>query len=386
MIEIKNKTQCCGCAACANICPKECISMVADQEGFLYPSVNTVECINCDACVRVCPELNIISSIGEGLPSAYAAYALDESIRQESSSGGVFTVLADYVLKDGGVVFGAAFDDDFNVRHIFVDKKEDMYKLRGSKYLQSRTENCYILAKKFLNDGKKVLYSGTPCQIVGLHNYLGKDYKNLILVDIICHGVPSPLVWQKYLQSLPQASSGHKPRRISFRHKYYGWKRYSVSIKYDDTEYLCEFGKDKFMQAFLRDLCLRPSCYECPSKGEERVSDFTIADFWGIQDVMPEMDDDKGTSLVIIHTKKGKTIFNGVVVNIKYKVVDFYSAIKYNESMVKSVSMPMRRNSFMSEIIKDRNFDAIEKKYCQPNLFQKGRRFIVRIFNKIFKR
>ena len=266
---------------------------------------------------------------------------------------------------------------------IFVDKKEDMYKLRGSKYLQSRTENCYILAKKFLNDGKKVLYSGTPCQIVGLHNYLGKDYKNLISVDIICHGVPSPLVWQKYLQSLPQASSGHKPRRISFRHKYYGWKRFSISIKYDDAEYLCESGKDKFMQTFLRDLCLRPSCYECPSKGEERVSDFTIADFWGIQDVMPEMDDDKGTSLVIIHSDKGREIFEKIKLKIKYKEADLQIAINHNPSMLKSVRKPVGRDRFMSAIESCKDFNKYVNKYCGTTFVKRLERFIKRVIKKV---
>lgn len=372
MIQITNKAECCGCGACANICPKNCITMTADEEGFLYPSVEKSACINCDACVRVCPELN--KPTGGGTPSAYAAYTPDDNTRKDSSSGGIFSVLASHVLKDNGVVFGAAFDEDFNVKHIFVDKEADMYKLRGSKYLQSRTEDCFVQAKKFLNEGRKVLYSGTPCQIAGLYNYLGKDYDNLILVDIICHGVPSPLVWQKYLQSLPQASSRRKPRRISFRHKNYGWKRYSVSIKYDDTEYLCEHDKDTFMRVFLKDLCLRPSCYNCPAIGANRISDFTLADFWGIQYVCPKMDDNNGTSLVIIHSDKGSSIFDSVRASLRYKQVDFAHAIKYNPAMITSKAKSTVRDAFMNEVINGRELAFLVKEYCHFTIKERVKR------------
>lgn len=384
MIQITNKTQCCGCGACANICPKHCIAMTADEEGFLYPSIDKSVCIDCNACVRVCQELN--KPTGGGMPSAYAAYASYDNIRKESSSGGVFSVLASYVLKDNGVVFGAAFDEDFNVKHIFVDKEADMYKLRGSKYLQSRTEDCYAQAKKFLNEGRKVLYSGTPCQIAGLHNYLGRDYESLILVDFICHGTPSPLVWQTYLNSLPQASSRRKPRRISFRHKYYGWKRYSVSIKYDDTEYLCERDKDAFMRAFLSDMCLRPSCYNCPAKGMSHVSDFTIADFWGIQNVLPEMDDDKGTSLVFVHSEKGDKIFQAVQSKIIVKAVDCNVAVRYNPSMVRSVRKPDNRNKFMRAIENSMPFEIAVEKYCRKSKRELAVYFAKRFVKKIIRR
>lgn len=354
--------------------------MIADEEGFLYPSVDKSLCINCGACDRVCPELN--NHVGGGTPKAYAAYTLDDEIRAQSSSGGIFSVLASYVLNNGGVVFGAAFDDDFNVHHICVDKEADMYKLRGSKYLQSRTEDSFAKTKQFLNEGRKVLFSGTPCQIAGLHNYLGKDYENLVMVDLICHGTPSPLVWQKYLSSIANSDNG-KIKSIFFRNKTYGWRGYSISVEYDDAQYISKNSDNKYIKAFIRDVCLRPSCYNCPSKGLARSSDITLADFWGIENLMSEMDDDKGTSLVMIHSEKGEQIFADISKNIKCKPTDFNEAIKHNPSMLRSVYRPKDRDKFMKAILSGKPFDKMVDKYCRVHLKTHIRRLCGKVLRKL---
>lgn len=253
MIQIKDKSVCCGCAACVQICPKQCISLSEDKEGFLYPTVNHDLCIECGKCEQVCPELHSFEA-HEPL-KVYAASHSDEAVRAASSSGGIFTLLAEAVINDGGVVFGARFDSDWSVVHDFTETHEGLQAFRGSKYLQSRIGNTYRQAEKFLKAGRKVLFSGTPCQIAGLKRYLHKDYENLLAVDFVCHGVPSPLVWKKYLEetiarqceknsvllhSNPLISergsmAGIRKRKIdaiSFRNKNLGWKKYSFALDY----------------------------------------------------------------------------------------------------------------------------------------------------------
>ena len=221
MIEITEQVKCTGCSACANICPKQCISMVADLEGFLYPSVDTKECINCGLCEKICPILKKNPIKSDDI-IAYAAMLNNTDIRLESSSGGVFTAIAESVIDKNGVVFGAELDENFNVIHTYVETKEELKKFRGSKYVQSVIGETYKRAKGFLDQGRFVLFTGTPCQIGGLYAYLNKDYDNLITQDLICHGVPSPMVWRKYLEFREDISHAGV-RRMSFRHKKYGW-------------------------------------------------------------------------------------------------------------------------------------------------------------------
>ena len=234
MIEIQNKKDCCGCGACNQVCPKQCIKMESDKEGFLYPKVDTESCINCGLCEKSCPILNNQRS-KELFQKYYLAYYTDEVVRLSSSSGGVFSVLSKAVIQNGGVVFGAAFDQEWLVHHVGVERQEDLRVLRGSKYLQSRSESCYREAKALLEVGRPVLYSGTGCQIAGLKSYLKKDYEKLLTVDIICHGVPSPKLWKHYLSEQEQ-TFGAPVQRVFFRNKDTGWNNFSMSIDFSNQK------------------------------------------------------------------------------------------------------------------------------------------------------
>ncbi|MHB9941098.1 (4Fe-4S)-binding protein [Clostridium sporogenes] len=348
MIKINKKRDCSGCHACANVCPTNCITMIEDKEGFLYPKVNSAKCINCGLCEKACPIINNKERVND--TTAYACINKDERIRFESSSGGVFTLLAESIINNGGVVFGAGFDDGLNLVHSYTDTIEGLSKFRGSKYLQSKIGETYKQAKECLEKGTKVLFSGTPCQISGIISYLGRDYDNLICIDIICHGVPSPKVFKMYRTEL-EKKHGATTGKIAFRRKNLGWKLFSVWISFNNnTEYKKDLTKDIFMKGFLSDLYLRPSCYDCKSKTLNRLSDITIADFWGIDNIAPEFDDDKGTSLVLINSDKGKTIFEKLQQKMIVKQVDCDEAIKYNSAAIKSVPINVKRDRFFQNL------------------------------------
>ncbi|MFR1757493.1 MAG: Coenzyme F420 hydrogenase/dehydrogenase, beta subunit C-terminal domain, partial [Thomasclavelia spiroformis] len=324
MIVIKDKSMCSGCHGCMNICPKNCITMKEDNEGFWYPIVDREKCIECGLCEKSCPILNDMSV--KNSPKAYACYNKDDEIRKESSSGGIFTLLASYIIKRGGVVYGAAFNNKFEVEHIQVSTIDDLSKLRGSKYVQSKLGNTYSEIKKLLSQEKLVYFSGTPCQVDGLLSFLNKKYDNLICQDIICHGVPSPKLWKYYLRQFKLEDNA----KIVFRDKSTGWDSYSFTIN-QNNKYSQLASQNDYMKVFLKDLCLRPSCYDCHSKSLHRNSDITLGDFWGIKEIYSEMyDENKGTSLVFINSDKGKNIFNKILNEIKFKYVDIDKASLYN--------------------------------------------------------
>lgn len=378
MIEIKDKSLCSGCAACFNICPQECIIMKNDEEGFLYPEVDKSLCIACGLCDKVCGGY---SSQNTDV-SAYACINKDDKIRKSSSSGGVFYLLAEYVLDCNGVVFGAVFDNDFSVYHVSVENKNDLHKLQGSKYVQSRIGDAYKKAKELIESKRLVLFSGTPCQTDGLAKYLGKEYDNLILQDIICHGVPSPAVWHKY-KKYRESAAGAAIQRISFRHKQYGWKTYSVLFKFlNNTEYIMKLNEDLYMKAFLKNLSLRPSCYNCQHKELNRMSDITLADFWGVEKINLDFFDDKGTSLVWIHSKKGKEIFDIIKKKMIFKKTDINEALKYNKAALESVHLPSTRESFFKNIGKA-NFKHLVNKYSGEKLIDKVKIKIEILWRKI---
>ena len=255
MIDLLKKNKCSGCHACASACPKNCITMVEDAEGFLYPKVDETQCSDCGLCEKVCPIITPCKNKGETEIKAYAMQNKERDICLESSSGGVFTAIATEIISRGGVVFGAAFDEKFNVVHKGVNNVEDLQQLRGSKYVQSTIKDAYQRAERYLQDGKWVLFTGTPCQIGGLHAYLNKAYARLITQDIICHGVPSPMVWRKYLEYRKDLANGANPRKITFRSKDTGWKRFSVAISFDNNvEYCKGVYEDAMMKAFLQNL------------------------------------------------------------------------------------------------------------------------------------
>ncbi len=389
MINITEKSKCSGCHACAEICPKKCIQMVSDDEGFWYPKVEETECIHCGLCEKSCPIIMPCAPASEDVLTAYAAIYQEEPIRLKSSSGGVFSALATYVLQQGGVVFGAAFDENFNVVHKCVEGIEELDCLRGSKYVQSKIGNSYRQAEDFLRAGRLVLFSGTPCQVEGLLSYLRKPYENLITQDLICHGVPSPMVWQKYIEYRRMQANGGSIEEISFRSKNTGWKGYSTTFFFEaGLKYQAAHNQDPMMQVFLKNLCLRPSCYDCAFKTKARRSDITLADFWGIQNVLPDIDDDKGTSLVIIQSEKGKEIFQKIEGAILAVKIDLDVAISYNSAMIKSSPLPKKRDAFLKEI-ESKDFLKVQKKYCKIPLFTKIKRFIgkcIRKAKKIFKK
>lgn len=372
MIKIKNKELCSGCHSCFNVCPQQCIKMTADFEGFLYPVIDMENCIDCGLCEKACPIINGYNGAAKG--KAYACINKDEVIRINSSSGGIFTLIATEILKTGGIVFGAAFDEELNVHHIEVDSRKDLNLLRGSKYLQSRIGDTYKKVENYLKENRSVLFSGTPCQISGLKSYLKKDYDNLILQDIICHGVPSIYVWQQYLKFRKKTAEQDVDRNIlpSFRLKDNGWKNYLLSINFvGEKEYKCIASQDIYIKAFLNNLSLRPSCYACHSKSIVRESDITLADFWGIENVLPEMFDDKGTSLVLVNSEKGRLLFENVADKMICKEVNIDDAIKYNPSAIKSVNRPKNRDKFMNLIL-NIDFDKAVSKCLKVSTIKKG--------------
>lgn len=360
MNQIIKKSSCCGCGACVAICPQECIEMIADDEGFLYPKINTNICVGCDSCRHVCPALKKNGVVEDPFHISYAANCCDEKTRENSSSGGIFTLLADEVLLRDGIVFGAAFSNDYRaVEHIAISRSEDLDKLRGSKYVQSILGNTYQQVKGFLDDGRSVMFSGTPCQVEGLKSYLGKEYDHLLCVDLICHGVPSPKVWKTYLAFREQCADSSVDK-VSFRNKVHGWKNYSVAFEFaNKTQYRVCFSEDLFMKTFLSNICLRPSCGQCWAKGINRKSDITLADFWGVENVVPKMYDDKGTSLVLIHSKKGFQWFESINSKMEYeKVGDTEIALKYNLSAVQSSEFHNNRKELFLRL-KDTPFDQL---------------------------
>lgn len=357
MIHITDKRNCCGCTACVQRCPKHCIFLEEDQEGFLYPKVNIDDCINCGLCEKVCP---IINKYKKTQPiETLAAINENNEIRFKSSSGGIFSLLANNIIEKGGIVFGATFDEKWNVNHISVKEKNDLFQFMGSKYLQSLIKETYLEAEAYLKQGILVLFSGTLCQIAGLKHFLGKSYDNLITIDCLCHGVPSPKVWQLYLKELLTDKIGNI-KTISFRDKKTGWKNYSFTIQFTDgTKFTQQASKNVYMRGFLSHLYLRPSCENCPSKSGRSGSDLTIADYWGVNVLNPDMDDDKGTSLILVNTEKGKRIFEEL--KCTYKPINLHDAIKNNSGFNEKAIPHKKRKYFFERIGRVKLSNLIKK-------------------------
>lgn len=351
------KETCCGCSACEQTCPKNCIVMQEDSEGFLYPMVNEELCVGCGACEKACPSLSPNES--RRPLKALAAINKDEEIRRKSSSGGIFTLMAEKVLAQGGWVFGAHFNDSWEVVHGKTNRRDELDSYRGSKYVQSRIGSCFAEAEKLLKEGRFVMFVGTPCQIAGLHHFLGKSYDRLLTVDFICHGVPSPAVWRWYVKQV--AGKLILPRwlyrlfgwavpigvihDVEFRNKQQGWKQYQMLFKSKNgREKTCFHWDDTYMKAFLNNYDLRPSCYHCLAKEGRSHSDITLADFWNVHKVIDGFDDNKGTSLVLVNSHQGYDFLQDV--DCRMQAVDFDDAIQYNPSWSKSYELNPKRQEF----------------------------------------
>ncbi len=361
---LKEASRCNGCSACANVCPKNCITMTADKLGFLYPEIDNGLCVNCGLCESVCPVFG--GTKAENFTRAFAVKNKNADVVALSSSGGAFTAVAEEIIKNGGVVFGAAFKKDFTgVEHIAVEKAEDLSLLRGSKYVQSKIGDAYFKAKTFLDRGRQVLFTGTPCQIEGLLSYLKKPYDKLYTQDIICHGVPAPAVWEKYVQ-LKKEQYNSEIKGASFRCKKSGWSTFSMQILFENGKQYCvKKSQDLYMKGFLDNLYLRSSCYDCAFKTVSRKADITLADFWGVWNIHPDFHSDKGVSLVLCHSEKGATLIEGLSDKLEIIETDTESAVQFNSAATHSVPSHPQREDFINDFEK-LPFEVTMKKYCTP--------------------
>lgn len=362
MIEIKEKKICAGCTACASICPKKCIQMQSDEEGFLYPVTDVKSCVGCGACENVCPIQNPVKE-EKVRQMAWLVQHKDEDVRLDSSAGGAFTAIATVIMeKGGGVVFGAAYDSKFRVHHTYVERAEELCKFRNSKYVQSDLGNCFQQVKRFLREDRWVCFSGTPCQIEGISKYLGKTYEKLVLVDVVCHGIPSPLVWKRYLEY--QGVADKDIDNIRFRDKFYGYKYSTMSMTSSGKNvYHAGSQLDPMLRAFFSDICDRPSCYECPFKKRYRVSDLTIWDCFSVYDFDKDMDDDKGITRMLCHTKKGEDLVREIEAVAKCKEVSPDKLVAGVKEMYESVPMNPKRAKFMEDAKRFSGAELFDKYY-----------------------
>lgn len=344
-----DKKDCTGCAACVSACPAKCMVMQEDAEGFLYPQIQAEACIKCGKCTRVCPVANQKEEM-PFLQTGYIVQNKEEQILRESTAGGAFTAIARYVIEQGGVVFGAALTENLSVQHCCADHMEALAGIRGSKYVQSAIGNTFIQAKEYLDQGKPVCFSGTPCQIEGLMAFLGRDYENLITVDVVCRAVPSPLIYRKYLE-LQEAKFGEKITGIRFRDKAYGYKYSTMNLTTERNRGNYHEGveTDPWLRAFFSGMCLRPSCYDCRFKRRYRVSDFTIWDCFHVGRFSKELDNDKGATRILIHTEKGQKLFEVISGDFNCIAVPPEQIVDGTKEMFCSVSYNGKRTAFMQD-------------------------------------
>lgn len=359
----QDKALCCGCTACSNICPVKCINMIEDQDGFIYPDVNKDKCINCELCKKVCPFNNSDMLKHQAANECYALTISNDDILLNSSSGGAFTAIMQAFCDKNYVIFGAEMCDDFVVRHTSAYSIEEASKFRKSKYVQSDINNSYVEAKKALEDGKKVLFTGTGCQIAGLRGFLQKDYDNLLTVDLVCHGVPSQKLFNKYICSLEKKYKS-KVKEITFRVKREGHSR-NIKISFENKKQIFQNSiKNIYLRAFHDGIMYMSSCYKCPFASPKRSSDITIADFWGINKITDKFDVSKGVSLVINNTEKGKLIFKNLN-NINYIKTDINFAMQNNYNLQAPTKFHANREKFLELARVD--FLRAVNKYCYLN-------------------
>lgn len=362
MIEINDKSMCCGCTACYNICPVGAIRFQPDSQGFNYPIVDKSKCINCDRCVKVCQYCSQ-QTVTPQIPKAYAAYNQNPAERERSSSGGIFILLAKSVLEKGGAVVGASFDQRNRVCHKIITSLNDLDDILGSKYVQSDLGNIFRQIEQMLKTGTTVLFSGTGCQINGLRLYLGKDYQTLLCVDVVCLGVPSPAIWEKYLFHYFRDFS---ISRINFKEKSMGWHNFSLKVT-GNREWTEEGRGNKYMLGYFRGYYKRPSCYNCKSKGIRRQSDITLADCWGIEKINPAMDDNQGTSAVLLHSAKGMEYWRQISGQLVFCPINPEDLAKYNKGVSESLS-PNRLTPIFWKAVELLPFKMVFSLFCSPSI------------------
>lgn len=345
MKQVLEKSRCTGCTACMNICPKGAITMVEDSDGFKYPVIDQDKCINCGLCVKTCPVLN--TKENESLNKCYVGYNKSEEVRLNSSSGGIFSLIANHILDQKGIVIGAEFNKENELKHIAIEKTKDLNKLMGSKYLQSDLTDIFKYIKENIKE-RKILFVGTPCQVGGLKAFIKNDYNNLICIDLVCHGVPSPKLFKKYIEELENENG--KLLNYNFRDNSTGWDTYSNTATFKDKKITEDRRQNKYMKLFLADVALRQSCFNCNFKLGNKYSDITLGDFWGIKKHYPEMYNKNGVSAIIINTKQGEELFNNINKDIKYKECKLEEILSGNPSLKISGKEPKTRNNFFKEL------------------------------------
>lgn len=365
--ELKQRNKfCAGCGACYNVCPIGAVEKTYDKQGFFYPQINAEKCISCNKCINVCPKINPYQGNVE-IPDCYAAMASDQ-IREKSSSGGLFTLIAEEIIAQGGIVCGVTMEEDYSVHHICVDKISDLEKLRQSKYVQSDTGEIYKEIKRFLEQGKKVLFTGCPCQVAAARNIFGEN-ENLLLVDILCHGVPSEKMWKDYVK---ENFDLEKVKKIEFRSKLNGWRAEQLRVFYNDgNSESIPWAESAYEEGFQRNIALRDGCEFCEFSGYKRQGDITIGDFWRIREFASEMDDKKGTSVVLINNEKGKKYFNDLKDELlKYKEMSIDQPAQHNRLKYKFAAH-RRKNRFKALYPDIHNFtDSVMQ--CRHDLYDVG--------------
>ena len=384
MIRITDKAACCGCTACTSICPNGCIIMIEDDEGFKYPEVNPATCINCGLCEKVCPMKQ--PKTENRVLKVYSAKNNDETVRKMSSSGGVFSSLAQFVIRDGGVVVGCTLDESLRARHIVARNENELMAFRSSKYVQSELDGVFIAVKKDLREGKKVLFSGTPCQVAGLRKFLMKEYEDLFCVDVLCHGVPSPKLYKDYIDR-KEREFGSRAVSINFRNKQKGWKRLFIEVIFANSDRYFKFsGFDPYMSLFLNNKSQRSSCFHCPFTTVSRQGDISLGDFWGIGKKYPDYDDDKGISMILVNSDKGRRLFNQVAPYICIRDSNIDLAMAGNKVLYEPIIGEESRNQFYADYVKEGYEVAINNNAFIPPLWKQRYYSVMRICLDIIRR
>lgn len=355
---------CTGCGMCSAICQSVAIQMLKDAHGFLYPAVDDVRCTDCGLCARRCPVSTPPKTSTH--TDVLAGYAKAEALLHESSSGAIFPVLAAEIIRRGGIVFGAALDQNFDVVHTTAESMTELAVLCSSKYVQSRISTaCYAQVKTELSKGRLVYFSGTPCQIAALKSYLGQEYETLITQDIACHSVPAPMVWRNYMAEL-ELRNGGKLKAFSFRWKAADWERYQIHAAFDNgKEFSQPAAENPYQCGFIKGLYSRNSCFSCQFKGVERCSDITLADFWGVKSIQPEAYNERGTSLIMLHSKKGRKLLESCEDQLQTYPVAADNAFDFNPAILASIQKPARYEEFWSGY-RQKPFETLVADCCEP--------------------